>query len=102
MSTNLYQLPAIFNHTVFLGDDYVLNLSVNQDITGVTFTAKYGSLSITPTVVDVPTGSIKLTFTSANSISMGVGKYEWNLDMTSGGLTRTILAGSFAIVDKGI
>lgn len=102
MTTNLYQLPATFNHTVFLGDDYVLNISINQDITNVTFTAKYGALSITPTVVDAPTGSIKLTFTSANSTAMGVGKYDWNLDMTSGGLTRTILAGSFAIVDKGI
>lgn len=102
MATNLFQLPAVFNHTVFLGDDYVLNISVNQDITGVTFTAKYGALAITPTVVDALTGSIKLTFTSTNSNSMGVGKYEWNLDMTSGGLTRTILAGSFAIVDKGI
>lgn len=102
MATNLYQLPAVFNHTVFLGDDYVLNISVNQDITGVTFSAKYGTLSITPEVVNAATGSIKITFTSVNSNTMGVGKYEWNLDMTSGGLTRTILAGSFAIVDKGI
>lgn len=102
MATNLFQLPAVFNHTVFLGDDYALNISVNQNITGVTFTAKYGTLSITPTIVDALTGSIKLTFTSANSIALGVGKHEWNLDMTSGGLTRTILAGSFAIVDKGI
>lgn len=102
MATNLYQLPAVFNHTVFLGDDYVLNLSLNQDITGMSFTAKYGSLSITPTVVDALTGSIKITFTDTDSTTMGVGKYEWNLDMTVGGLTRTLLAGSFAIVDKGI
>jgi hypothetical protein len=102
MATNLYQLPAVFNHTVFLGDDYALNISINQDITDMTFTAKYGNLSITPTVVNASTGSIKLLFTSANSNAMGVGKYEWNLDMTSDGLTRTILAGSFAIVNKGI
>jgi hypothetical protein len=102
MATSIYQLPAVLNHTVFLGDDYVLNLSLNQDVSAMTFTAKYGNLSITPTVVNAATGSIKLTFTSANSTAMGVGKYEWNLDMTSGGLTRTILAGSFAIVDKGI
>lgn len=112
------QLPAQLTLRKFRGDDLVVSLDFDVDLTGYTFdsdiyrlSAVVGNLGTTVTsaedvgsfavgVVSYPLGQITLTLSDTASDALDPGAYRWHFRWTSPtGDTRTVLNGALEVVD---
>jgi hypothetical protein len=112
------QLPAQLTLRKFRGDDLVVSLDFDVDLTGYTFAADIYTLSavtgnlgtVVTAAVDVgsfavgvvsyPLGEITLTLSDSASDALDPGSYRWFFRWTSPtGDTRTVLNGSLEVVD---
>lgn len=115
MST-LYLIPGELNLVFVIGDDLPITVQLNTNVTNVTFeTGLYRGESSSflshATGTDsssddpLPTIALQVTNTSSGTLALSLTEtetatlsatesYRWFLRMTSGGITRTVLAGS--------
>lgn len=112
------QLPAQLTLRKFRGDDLVVSLDFDVDLTGYTFESEIyrlqtvvGNLGVTITsstlagnfavgVVSYPLGQLTLTLSDTASDALDPAAYRWFFRWTSPlGDTRTILNGALEVVD---
>jgi hypothetical protein len=108
MTTTLEQLPGPLPIKLVDGNDLSFKIDWATDTSAYTFTAfitPVGSvttpvvITITPINALVGTYTASVTKTLLAPLAMNV-NHKWRLDRTSGGITRTMLAGEFYITDK--
>lgn len=107
---SLEQLPGTLPIVMVDGNDFVFALNWNSDMTGYSFVANIypigvttTAIPITVTVVNVALGTYTITITKTSIASLPKNvAHKWRLDWTtpSPALTRTVLAGSFTVLDK--
>lgn len=103
---DLRQTPGVLNIAIVFEDELELTLSFNLNLTGYTFDATVvNAVTKAETVirvspVDLATGRIQLSMDATASRAVPVGKHRWALRWTSdSGLTRTVLAGVFEVIE---
>jgi hypothetical protein len=94
------QLPGTLNLSLRRGDDFSVDADFSIALTGSFLTASAHSvvndtqvITFTTTLTDAEQGLVNMTLTSAQTQVLAVGTYSWRLVATSGGITRTYLAG---------
>lgn len=92
--------PAVRDIKGVSGDDLVIPLDFNIDITGYTFWAYVGSQAPTIAVVSAPAGTLTLTLSKAQTTAIGVTRVHWYFGWTVGGLERTLVAGDATFVAR--
>lgn len=94
------QIPGTLNVKVALGDDLVLPLQFSIALTGYTFVADMGGQTPAQDVSQLASGILTLTLTDTQIAALGEGSFEWSLQWTLAGASRTVLAGAFRVVNK--
>lgn len=105
------QAPATLDLVTVKGDDLTVTLTVTEngaayDWTGATVATSIldasGTEVATDFTVSTPTnGTLQLTLTDANTTTLGVATYRWQVNVTKGSLTRTWLAGALSVMQPG-
>jgi hypothetical protein len=93
-------IPSTLNIRIVKGDDMYVLLTFNQALTGYTFVGKVitsPETDVTVTEVDLANGKIALELDEAATEAITADTYDWYLTWTVGGLTRTVLSGSFQV-----
>jgi hypothetical protein len=109
------QLPGTLDITTVAGDDVLIPIVLTGlNLTGYTLTATVfgvivspgsrtgayaidpdvGIESLTVTVTNAATGALSLSFEGLDAMQ----NKRWSLTMTSGGVTRCVVSGSFTVV----
>lgn len=97
------QVPGELNISVGLGDDLVLNLDFDIDLTGYTFSANVVSefdgsqTAFSYSTVNLSLGQFQLTLTDSQITTLGKAVHKWYLVGSIGSLSRRYLAGNFEI-----
>ena len=94
------QLPGTLNLSLRRGDDFSVDADFSIDLTGFVVTATAHSvvndaqvIAFTTTLTNAAQGVVNVTLTDSQTAGLAVGTYVWRLVGTSGGITRTYLAG---------
>ena len=97
------QTPQIENLAFNSGDDFVLGLDINIDVTAFAFNAyiedSNGSqTNFTVTIISAPNGKISLSLTGVQTATLGGSGYTWAFKWTdTAGKVLTVLAGAVEV-----
>lgn len=91
------QEPGILDIRVKKGNEISILLTFSINLTGYTFSAYFSEGIITVEIVDLATGKINLRMQESLTESLTNRLYPWQLDLTTGGVTRTFLQGNIII-----
>lgn len=105
-------LPAKLNYKIVRGDDFADTVTINEgepsapvDVSARTFTAQVRSAADSTTVVatftidmtDAASGVVGYSLADTVTDDMS-GPYVWDFQQVVGGVTRTLMGGSFSVV----
>jgi lysophospholipase L1-like esterase len=105
------QAPATLDLVAVKGDDLTVTLTVTEngtayDWTGATVATSILDSSGTEVATDFTSttsagGILTLALTDANSTTLGVATYRWQVNVTKASATRTWLAGALSVMQPG-
>ena len=94
------QTPGELDIRLAVGDDLSLPLQFSISLAGYTFSADMAGQTPAIDSSQAASGLITLTLTDTQCAAIGRRTAEWWLKWTTGGVTRTVLAGALTLVDK--
>jgi len=105
MATEVEIVPGRLDIKLVQGDDMLVPLDWDINITGYTFEAIIRLLDgstkdISINVIDLSAGQHSLSITGEVSATIPYGKHDWYLRRTDAGLQRKYLSGFFEIMDN--
>jgi len=106
--------PAFVPLRIYQGDDFMLTVRVSQsgspiNITGFVFAAEIRdgyaddapvTETFTITIDDAPGGILNISLTDLQTAAIDAGDYRWDLQMTDGSETTTLLAGPVTVIPQ--
>jgi hypothetical protein len=96
------QVPAQCDIQIYQGDDWELTFDFSISLTGYTIVGTVHlrdgtTVTMTKTDISLSAGQFKLSLTDSQTSAIPANSHDWCLKMTSGGMTRTYINGSFIV-----
>lgn len=99
-------LPTVVNISRLADDTYAERFHIDADVTGATFALTVEGLgsAMDGTIVSASAtlSVVDIAIDDASVYGGAAGSYDWDLVMTSGGTTRTLIQGTWTIVARSV